>query len=84
MTKNEMTTLLRSVGVSENTVTAMENAYEMGFDQGAAVAEVMKRLVEEADSICNDLDCNALGAGDGDPPSTDKFWNLFDQLRAMQ
>ena len=32
MTKNEMTTLLRSVGCDENTVTAMTNAYEMGVD----------------------------------------------------
>lgn len=34
MTKTEMTQLLRSVGVNENTVTAMENAYEIGFEQG--------------------------------------------------
>ena len=79
MTKDEMTTLLRSVGSNENTITAMENAYEMGFEQGANVAEVMKRLVEEAESVCNTVD-----AGDGDPPNTRKFWNLFDQLRAMQ
>jgi hypothetical protein len=79
MTKNEMTTLLRSVGSNENTITAMENSYEMGFEQGANVAEVMKRLVEEAESVCNTVD-----AGDGDPPNTRKFWNLFDQLRAMQ
>jgi hypothetical protein len=32
MTKTEMTTLLRSVGVNENTITAMENAYELGRD----------------------------------------------------
>lgn len=32
MTKQEMTQLLRSVGVNENTITAMENAYEMGFE----------------------------------------------------
>ena len=34
MTKQEMTSLLRSVGVSENTVTAMENAYDMGHEHG--------------------------------------------------
>jgi hypothetical protein len=34
MTKTEMTTLLRSVGVNENTITAMENAYELGVEQG--------------------------------------------------
>ncbi len=56
MTKDQMTTLLRSVGCDENTITAMENAYEMGFEQGANVAEVMKKLVEEAESVCNDLD----------------------------
>lgn len=78
MTKDEMATLLRSVGTNENTVTAMENAYELGFEQGAAMAEVIKRLVEEAESVCNTVD-----AGDGDPPNTRRFWNLFDQLRAM-
>lgn len=79
MTKDEMITLLRSVNCEENTVTAMGNAYELGFDQGANVAEVMKRLVEEAECVCNTVD-----AGDGDPPNTRKFWNLYDQLRAMQ
>jgi len=34
MTKNEMVTLLRSVGVNENTITAMENAYEIGYENG--------------------------------------------------
>lgn len=79
MTKDEMTTLLRSVNCEENTITAMSNAYELGFEQGANVAEVMKKLVEEAECVCNTVD-----AGDGDPPNTRKFWNLFDQLRAMQ
>ena len=32
MTKTEMTQLLRSVGVNENTITAMENAYDLGVD----------------------------------------------------
>ena len=34
MTKQEMTALLRSVGVNENTITAMENAWELGYEQG--------------------------------------------------
>ena len=42
MTKDEMSTLLRSVGVNENTVTAMENAYELGFEQGADVGDAMR------------------------------------------
>jgi hypothetical protein len=55
----------------------MNNAYELGFDQGAGVAEVMKYLVEEAESVCNTIDS-------GTAPNTVRFWNLFDQLRAMQ
>jgi len=80
MTKNEMVTLLRSVNCDENTVTAMENAYELGFDQGANVAEVMKKLVEEAESVCNSCDSPDLE----DKPNTVRFWNLYDQLRGMQ
>jgi hypothetical protein len=38
---------------------------------------VMKRLVEEAESVCNTVD-----AGDDDP-HTERFWNLYNQLRAM-
>jgi hypothetical protein len=76
MTKHEMTTLLRSVGCDENTVTAMENAYEMGFEQGATVTEVLKRLVEEAESVCNSVDSDLR-------PNTDKFWALFDRVRDM-
>lgn len=79
MTKDQMVTLLRSVGCDENTITAMENAYEMGFEQGANVAEVMKKLVEEAESVCNTVD-----SGVGSQVVTAHFWNLYDQLRAMQ
>jgi hypothetical protein len=32
MTKTDMTKLLRSMGADENTVTAMENAYDMGVE----------------------------------------------------
>jgi hypothetical protein len=32
MTKTEMTKLVRSMGANENTITAMENAYEMGVE----------------------------------------------------
>ena len=78
MTKDEMTTLLRSVSCDENTITAMGNAYEMGFDQGANVAEVMKQLVEEAESIANQVDDAKA------PIKTFAFWGLFEQLRAMQ
>jgi hypothetical protein len=32
MNKEQMITVLRSVGVSESTVTVMSNAFDMGFD----------------------------------------------------
>lgn len=32
MNKEQMITVLRSVGVSENTITVMSNAFDMGFD----------------------------------------------------
>jgi hypothetical protein len=34
MTKEDMVQVLRSVGVDENTVTAMGNAYDIGYDEG--------------------------------------------------
>jgi hypothetical protein len=77
MTKDEMTTLLRSVGVNENTVTAMENAYELGFEQGANVAEVMKSMVVEAVAMCHEIDA-------GDTTDTAAFWKLHDSLKGMQ
>ncbi len=39
MTKQELTTLLRSVGVNENTITAMENAYDLGVEHGRSEFE---------------------------------------------
>ena len=32
MNKEQMITVLRSVGVSENTITVMSNAFDMGFE----------------------------------------------------
>jgi hypothetical protein len=32
MNKEQMINLLRSVGVTENTITVMVNAYDLGFD----------------------------------------------------
>jgi hypothetical protein len=45
MIKQELVTLLRSVGVDENTVTAMGNAYDIGYDAGAA--EIIKIALEQ-------------------------------------
>ena len=76
MTKDEMTTLLRSVSCDENTITAMSNAYELGFDQGAAVSEAMKTLVEEAAETIKSFD----GGGD---PYTGNFWDAYNHLKGM-
>ena len=35
MKKEDLEILLRSVGVDENTVTAMGNAYDIGYETGA-------------------------------------------------
>jgi hypothetical protein len=51
MTKQEMTTLLRSVGVSENTITAMENAYEIGYEMGIKQG-IEKGKAEIIDDLC--------------------------------
>lgn len=76
MTKDEMVTLLRSVGCNENTVTAMENAYEMGFEQGASAARGMEALVEAAAEAIRSFD----GGGD---PYTGRFWDEYNKLQGM-
>jgi len=76
MTKEEMTTLLRSVCCDEDTITAMSNAYEMGFEQGANASESMKRLVEEAADAIKSFDA-------GGDPYTGKFWDAYNHLQGM-
>lgn len=76
MTKDEMVTLLRSVGVSENTVTAMVNAYEMGFEQGASMEATMQDLIEEAVDVVKRYD-------GGEDPSTSTFWGVYHKLQGM-
>jgi hypothetical protein len=54
MTKQEMTTLLRSVGVNENTITAMENAYEMGVEaERERIFAELHRMHENASGLHN-------------------------------
>ena len=55
MTKEDLEILLRSVGVDENTVTAMGNAYDIGFEQGRFKAYqgqmmVYKKIGEQDES----------------------------------
>ena len=70
MTRNEMITLLRSVGCDENTVTAMSNAYEMGFEQGAKGAEILTRLIDIARPLMH--------------PDEHEFWDEFYKLETLQ
>jgi len=76
MTKDEMTTLLRSVGVNENTVTAMENAYEMGFEQGAKAGNALREIVVEAVALCCEADSGLV-------PATQEFWKLHDKMKGL-
>jgi len=76
MTKDEMVTLLRSVGVNENTVTAMENAFEMGFEQGAAASRGIEALVEAAAETIRSFDA-------GGDPYTGRFWDEYNKLQGM-
>jgi post-segregation antitoxin (ccd killing protein) len=51
MTKQELTTLLRSVGVNENTITAMENAYDMGVEHERAwIIEANKEPIRQVNA----------------------------------
>lgn len=77
MTKDNMTALLGSAGVTQEIITAMEQAYEMGFEHGAKASEIMKDVIEEAVSVCNSVDSDV-------DTETKQFWNLFDRLRALQ
>lgn len=76
MTKNEMIALLGSAGVTQEIITAMEQAYEMGFEQGAVAARGMETLVEAAAEVIRSFD----GGGD---PYTGRFWDAYNDLKGM-
>jgi hypothetical protein len=73
MTKDEMTTLLRSVSCDENTITAMGNAYEMGFEQGAGANVLLRDVVEKAVVMAEVV--NFEDAKD--------FWAAYDKLKVV-
>jgi hypothetical protein len=79
MKKEEMVTLLRSVSCDENTVTAMTNAYEMGFDYGSKAYVYLTEAVEEAKRICEQLDSVV-----GKDPSTADFWKAMKKLQELE
>jgi len=76
MIKHEMVSLLRSVNCDENTVTAMSNAYEMGFEQGASASRGMEELMEAATEIIRSFDA-------GGDPYTGRFWDKYNKLQGM-
>jgi len=51
MTKQEMTKLVRSMGADENTVTAMENAFEIGYEMGVKDG-IAQGKAEIIDDLC--------------------------------
>jgi hypothetical protein len=81
MKKEEMITLLRSVSCDENTVTAMTNAYELGFDYGSKAYVHLTDAVEHAKTTCDLLDLDKL---DEARESIVPFWKALDKLRDME
>ena len=77
MKLDEMVTLLRSVGCDENTVTAMINAYEMGFDHGSRAYAHLTDAVEHAAEVCKRID-------GGSDPVTGDFWKAMKKLKDME
>ena len=54
MNKEQMINLLRSVGVTENTITVMVNAYDLGFEMAKEQAVQMAKDYE-LDVLADDL-----------------------------
>lgn len=53
MNKEQMITVLRSVGVNESTVTVMSNAFDLGFDAAKDQAYQLALAYDEA--LANDI-----------------------------
>lgn len=81
MTKDEMTTLLRSVSCNENTITAMENAFDLGVEHGARAYTHLTGAVEAARDVCKYLDHDKVEEAKA---HTEFYWNHVDKLRDMQ
>ena len=81
MKKDEMVTLLRSVSCDENTVTAMTNAYEMGFDYGSKAYVFLTEALEHAKTTCDLLDLDKL---DEARESIVPFWKALKKLQELE
>ena len=77
MKLDEMIALLRSVNCDENTITAMTNAYEMGFEQGSRAYVFLTDAIEQAAHVCKRID-------DGGDPFTGDFWKAIKKLKEME
>ena len=77
MKKEEMVVLLRSVNCDENTVTAMINAYEMGFEHGSRAYVHLTDALEHATDVCKRVDS-------GGDPYTGDFWKSITKLLDME
>lgn len=77
MKLDEMVNLLRSVGCDENTVAAMTNAYEMGFEHGSRAYVFLTDAVERAADVCKRID-------DGEAADTKDFWKAMKKLKEME
>lgn len=81
MTKDQMTALLGSAGVTQEIITAMEQAYEMGFEHGAKAGEILRSAVEAARTVCEHLDMDRDEAA---KDHTSLFWDAVERLRALE
>ena len=81
MTKDDMTALLGSAGVTQEIITAMEQAYEMGFEHGAKAGHLMRVAVEAARDVCKYLDHDEVEKAKG---HTEFYWNAIDRLRDLE
>ena len=85
MKKEEMITLLRSVSCDENTVTAMTNAYELGFDYGARAYVHLTEVVECAKKVCEELDdSDDMYETAWRPTNTKFFWSALKKLQELE
>ena len=81
MKKDEMVTLLRSVSCDENTVTAMINAYEIGFEQGASVYKQLSDVIEDGVDVCKAVDIDDLQTAKW---HAKYFWDSLGKVRNME
>jgi hypothetical protein len=81
MKKDEMETLLRSVGCDENTITAMTNAYDLGFERGSSVFKQISFVMERAADVCKALDKDDIQEA---KICAVQFWDDLGRVREME